>query len=153
MAIIIESESLATPICFAQSYHDFSARDHNQELRDFIASGIQINLPERNNQSGNALSFGVASVNGEVIELSNQVLDGAYPAYLTVLEYLPFDTSQEFDSDTAFSPIYSLTLFVTSCQVTTKGATITAGWHDTLNAKFPFKRYTAKQFKGLRYVC
>ena len=153
MAIIIESESLATPICFAQSYHDFSARDHNQELRDFVASGIQINLPERNNQSGNALSFGVASVNGEVIELSNQVLDGAYPAYLTVLEYLPFDTSQEFDSDTAFSPIYSLTLFVTSCQVTTKGATITAGWHDTLNAKFPFKRYTAKQFKGLRYVC
>ena len=153
MAIIIESESLATPICFAQSYHDFSARDHNQELRDFVASGIQINLPERNNQSGNALSFGVASVNGEVIELSNQVLDGAYPAYLTVLEYLPFDTSQEYDSDTAFSPIYSLTLFVTSCQVTTKGATITAGWHDTLNAKFPFKRYTAKQFKGLRYVC
>lgn len=153
MAIIIESESLTTPICFAQSYHDFSARDHNQELRDFVASGIQINLPERNNQSGNALSFGVASVNGEVIELSNQVLDGAYPAYLTVLEYLPFDTSQEFDSDTAFSPIYSLTLFVTSCQVTTKGATITAGWHDTLNAKFPFKRYTAKQFKGLRYVC
>ena len=125
----------------------------NCAKRDFIASGIQINLPERNNQSGNALSFGVASVNGEVIELSNQVLDGAYPAYLTVLEYLPFDTSQEYDSDTAFSPIYSLTLFVTSCQVTTKGATITAGWHDTLNAKFPFKRYTAKQFKGLRYVC
>ena len=32
-AIVIESESLATPICFAQSYHGFIARDHNDELR------------------------------------------------------------------------------------------------------------------------
>lgn len=152
-AIVIESESLATPICFAQSYHGFIARDHNDELREFTPSGIQINLPERTNQSGSALSFGVASVNGEVLEIADTIMTGANPCYLTVLEYLPFDTSAEYDSVTAYKPCYSLTLFVTSCQVTPKGATITAGWHDTLNAKFPFKRYTAKQFKGLRYVC
>ena len=152
-AIVIESESLATPICFAQSYHGFIARDHNDELREFTPSGIQINLPERTNQSGSALSFGVASINGEVLEIADTIMTGANPCYLTVLEYLPFDTSVEYDSVTAYKPCYSLTLFVTSCQVTPKGATITAGWHDTLNAKFPFKRYTAKQFKGLRYVC
>ena len=152
-AIVIESESLATPICFAQSYHGFIARDHNDELREFTPSGIQINLPERTNQSGSALSFGVASINGEVLEIADTIMSGANPCYLTVLEYLPFDTSTEYDSVTAYKPSYSLTLFVTSCQVTPKGATITAGWHDTLNAKFPFKRYTAKQFKGLRYVC
>ena len=152
-AIVIESESLATPICFAQSYHGFIARDHNDELREFTPSGIQINLPERTNQSGSALSFGVASINGEVLEIADTIMTGANPCYLTVLEYLPFDTSAEYDSVTAYKPSYSLTLFVTSCQVTPKGATITAGWHDTLNAKFPFKRYTAKQFKGLRYVC
>ena len=152
-AIVIESESLATPICFAQSYHGFIARDHNDELREFTPSGIQINLPERTNQSGSALSFGVASINGEVLEIADTIMSGANPCYLTVLEYLPFDTSAEYDSVTAYKPSYSLTLFVTSCQVTPKGATITAGWHDTLNAKFPFKRYTAKQFKGLRYVC
>lgn len=152
-AIVIESESLSAPICFAQSYHGFVARDHNDELREFAPSGIQINLPERTNQSGSALSFGVASINGEVLEIADTIMAGANPCYLTVLEYLPFDTSAEYDSVTAYKPSYSLTLFVTSCQVTPKGATITAGWHDTLNAKFPFKRYTAKQFKGLRYVC
>ena len=152
-AIVIESDSLATPICFAQSYHGFIARDHNDELREFTPSGIQINLPERTNQSGSALSFGVASINGEVLEIADTIMSNANPCYLTVLEYLPFDTSVEYDSVTAYKPSYSLTLFVTSCQVTPKGATITAGWHDTLNAKFPFKRYTAKQFKGLRYVC
>ena len=152
-AIVIESKSLATPICFAQSYHGFVARDHNDELREFTPSGIQINLPERTNQSGSALSFGVASINGEVLEIADTIMAGANPCYLTVLEYLPFDTSADYDSTTAYKPSYSLTLFVTSCQVTPKGATITAGWHDTLNAKFPFKRYTAKQFKGLRYVC
>ena len=152
-AIVIESESLATPICFAQSYHGFIARDHNDELREFTPSGIQINLPERTNQSGSALSFGVASINGEVLEIADTIMSNANPCYLTVLEYLPFDTSAEYDNVTAYKPCYSLTLFVTSCQVTPKGATITAGWHDTLNAKFPFKRYTAKQFKGLRYVC
>ena len=152
-AIVIESESLSAPICFAQSYHGFIARDHNDELREFTPSGIQINLPERTNQSGSALSFGVASINGEVLEIADTIMAGANPCYLTVLEYLPFDTSAEYDSVTAYKPSYSLTLFVTSCQVTPKGATITAGWHDTLNAKFPFKRYTAKQFKGLRYVC
>ena len=122
-------------------------------MREFTPSGIQINLPERTNQSGSALSFGVASINGEVLEIADTIMAGANPCYLTVLEYLPFDTSAEYDSVTAYKPSYSLTLFVTSCQVTPKGATITAGWHDTLNAKFPFKRYTAKQFKGLRYVC
>ena len=100
-----------------------------------------------------SLSFGVGSISGEVMELCNTVMSGAVPCYLTLLEYLPFDTSREYDGDTAVSPIYTLKLFVTSCQITTKGATITAGWHDTLNAKFPYKRYTAKQFKGLRYVC
>jgi hypothetical protein len=153
MAIKIDCESLSKPICFAQSYHDFVARDEQGELQEFQSSGIQINLPERTNQSGSALSFGVGSISGEVMELCNTVMSGAVPCYLTLLEYLPFDTSREYDGDTAVSPIYTLKLFVTSCQITTKGATITAGWHDTLNAKFPYKRYTAKQFKGLRYVC
>ena len=153
MAIKIDCESLSKPICFAQSYHDFVARDDQGELQEFQSSGIQINLPERTNQSGSALSFGVGSISGEVMELCNTVMSGAVPCYLTLLEYLPFDTSREYDCDTAVSPIYTLKLFVTSCQITTKGATITAGWHDTLNAKFPYKRYTAKQFKGLRYVC
>ena len=153
MAIKIDCESLSKPICFAQSYHDFVARDDQGELLEFQSSGIQINLPERTNQSGSALSFGVGSISGEVMELCNTVMSGAVPCYLTLLEYLPFDTSREYDGDTAVSPIYTLKLFVTSCQITTKGATITAGWHDTLNAKFPYKRYTAKQFKGLRYVC
>ena len=128
-------------------------RDDQGELQEFQSSGIQINLPERTNQSGSALSFGVGSISGEVMELCNTVMSGAVPCYLTLLEYLPFDTSREYAGDTAVSPIYTLKLFVTSCQITTKGATITAGWHDTLNAKFPYKRYTAKQFKGLRYVC
>ena len=153
MAIKIDCESLSKPICFAQSYHDFVARDDQGELQEFQSSGIQINLPERTNQSGSALSFGVGSISGEVVELCNTVMSGAVPCYLTLLEYLPFDTSREYGGDTAVSPIYMLKLFVTSCQITTKGATITAGWHDTLNAKFPYKRYTAKQFKGLRYVC
>ena len=153
MAIKIDCESLSKPICFAQSYHNFVARDDQCELQEFQSSGIQINLPERTNQSGSALSFGVGSISGEVMELCNTVMSGAVPCYLTLLEYLPFDTSREYDGDTAVSPIYTLKLFVTSCQITTKGATITAGWHDTLNAKFPYKRYTAKQFKGLRYVC
>ena len=153
MAIKIDCESLSKPICFAQSYHDFVARDDQGELQEFQSSGIQINLPERTNQSGNALSFGVGSISGEVMELCNTVMSGAVPCYLTLLEYLPFDTSREYAGDTAVSPIYTLKLFVTSCQITIKGATITAGWHDTLNAKFPYKRYTAKQFKGLRYVC
>ena len=153
MAIKIDCESLSKPICFAQSYHDFVARDDQGELQEFQSSGIQINLPERTNQSGSALSFGVGSISGEVMELCNTVMSGAVPCYLTLLEYLPFDMSREYDGDTAVSPIYTLKLFVTSCQITTKGATITAGWHDTLNAKFPYKRYTAKQFKGLRYVC
>ena len=153
MAIKIDCESLSKPICFAQSYHDFVARDDQGELQEFQSSGIQINLPERTNQSGSALSFGVGSISGEVMELCDTVMSGAVPCYLTLLEYLPFDTSREYDGSTAVSPIYTLKLFVTSCQITTKGATITAGWHDTLNAKFPYKRYTAKQFKGLRYVC
>lgn len=152
VAVKIESETLSNPICFAQSFSDFSAKDENGTLREFQGTGIQINLPERTNESGSALSFGIASVNGEVMQIADEVMKGANPCYLTVLQYMPFDTTKSYTSDNAYSPIYELRLFVTACQITHKGATITAGWHDTLNAKFPYQRYTAKRFKGLRYV-
>ena len=67
------------------------------------------------------------------------------------MQYLPFDEISNDDTN-APTPVYNLRLFVTGVAITTAGATISSGWHDTLNAKFPFRRYTAKEFPGLKYV-
>lgn len=151
LAIMIESDGLAEPICLYRGYTPVLLATPSGAVHEFKPTGMSIELPERRAGSADALSFGIGDVSGEVLAYCEQIRDSAKPAYITVLQYPPFN---EFDTaeDTAPVPIYNLRLFITTCAITTKGATFSAGWHDTLNAKFPYRRYTATDFPGLKYV-
>lgn len=151
IALMIESEALSEPICLYKGFKEVYLQDATETIRLFTPTGMTVQLPERKSGGGDALSFGLGDVSGQVLFICEQIRGSAKPAYVTLLQYLPFDEISNDDSN-APAPVYNLNLFVTGVAITTEGATISAGWHDTLNAKFPFKRYTAKEFPGLKYV-
>ena len=147
-ALLIESEG-CEPLAIAQGYKDVWLKDANGEARLFTASGMTIELPERKAGSAAALNFGVADVSGEAMARCEQLRDSAHPVFVTCLEYASHGGKS---SEDAPEPVWHLRLFGTSAAITPKGATFSAGWHDTLNAKYPYRRYTAAQFPGLKYV-
>ena len=147
-ALLIESEG-CEPLAIAQGYKDVWLKDANGEARLFTASGMTIELPERKAGSAAALNFGIADVSGEAMARCEQLRDNAHPVYVTCLEYASHGGK---DAASAPEPVWHLRLFGTSAAITPKGATFSAGWHDTLNAKYPYRRYTAAQFPGLKYV-
>lgn len=147
-ALLIESEG-CEPLAIAQGFKDVWLKDANGEARLFTASGMTIELPERKAGSASALNFGVADVSGEAMARCEQLRDSAHPVYVTCLEYASHGGK---DAENAPEPVWHLRLFGTSAAITPKGATFSAGWHDTLNAKYPYRRYTAAEFPGLKYV-
>lgn len=147
-ALLIESEG-CEPLAIAQGYKDVWLKDANGEARLFTASGMTIELPERKAGSAAALNFGIADVSGEAMARCEQLRDSAHPIYVTCLEYASHGGE---DAESAPEAAWHLRLFGTSAAITPKGATFSAGWHDTLNAKYPYRRYTAAQFPGLKYV-
>ena len=147
-ALLIESEG-CEPLAIAQGYKDVWLKDANGEARLFTASGMTIELPERKAGSAAALNFGVADVSGEAMARCESLRDSAHPVYVTCLEYASHGGKSSEDAPT---PVWHLRLFGTSAAITPKGATFSAGWHDTLNAKYPYRRYTAAEFPGLKYV-
>lgn len=147
-ALLIESEG-CEPLAIAQGYKDVWLKDASGAARLFTASGMTIELPERKAGSAAALNFGVADVSGEAMARCESLRDSAHPVYVTCLEYASHGGK---DAESAPEPVWHLRLFGTSAAITPKGATFSAGWHDTLNAKYPYRRYTAAQFPGLKYV-
>lgn len=142
IAIQIESPALEEPICLVSDFVERELFDHANVERKFRASGLKISLPERNTSGFSDLTFQIADVSGETYGYAQQVVNSSDVAQLWLLEYLPG----------AKKPCYTLRLSITQIMVEIDKATVTAGWHDTLNRKFPYLRYTAIKFPGLRYV-
>jgi hypothetical protein len=142
VALKITSNSLDNPICLVQSQEEKTLSDNNGNTYVFLPCSLSVNFPERNTSGFSDLNFVVGDTLGLSMGYVSQVMSNYDVAELTLLEYLPDETE----------PIYHLTLSVTHAEITQKSATFSAGWHDCLNLKFPYRRYTAKHFKGLRYV-
>lgn len=142
VALMITSDALNEPICLVQAYEDQTLKDADGTSHLFHACGISINLPERNTSGFSDVNFSVSDSQGICMAYVNQVTSQNGTAQLWVLEYLPNETV----------PVYSLRLSITTADITPVKAQFSAGWHDTLNRKFPYLRYTASRFKGLRYA-
>lgn len=142
IALMITSDSYSDPICLVQGYTEQSLKDTNGVTHTFLPCSMSFSLPERNTSGFSDLTFAIGDTKGVVMSYVAQIMSDYNTADLVLLEYLPEETE----------PCYHLKLLVSHAEVTPKQATISAGWHDCLNLKFPFRRYTAKHFKGLRYV-
>lgn len=142
IAVEIRSPVWEEPLCLVQAFGDMTLTDSLGESFTFRRSAMQVSFPERNTGGFSDLTFTVAGVSGEALERAESLSRSSAPAALYLLEYLPG----------ADEPCWSLRLSVTRVECGLRSAAVTAGWHDTLNRRFPYHRYTARRFPGLKYV-
>ena len=142
VAVMITSDSLREPICLVQSYDEHRLKDAEGVTHTFIPCAMSVSLPERNTSGFSDINFTIGDTQGIALGYCRRVVESHGTAELVVLQYLPDETT----------PIYFLRLSVTNADITQKQAVFSAGWHDVLNRAWPKRRYTARKFKGLRYV-
>lgn len=134
----------AAPILLCNGFEDHTCVDENGRSVTFIASGISIALPKKDNAGDQSLTFAIDNVTGE----AQSLIDAAIEANERVtLIYRPFLAS---DKSTPADPPYRMTVLSGSTQGT--AVQVQAGFFDLLNTAWPRDRYTATFAPGLRYL-
>ncbi|CAB3712444.1 hypothetical protein CEY09_30305 [Achromobacter marplatensis] len=110
----------------------------------YEAGSLSISLPAKNTTGMQTLNFGVAGVNSTVQFYFDQALESGEAVKITYREFLESDKTQP-----ARRP-YVMDLIGGSLQ--DGEASLSAGFFDVLNLRWPRQLYTAQNAPGIRYL-
>lgn len=110
----------------------------------FEAGSLSISLPNKNTSGMQTLNFGVAGVNSLVQTYIDIALETGEPVTITYREFLESDKTQP-----ARRP-YVMQLIGGTLQ--DGEASLSAGFFDVLNLRWPRQVYTADNAPGIRYL-
>lgn len=131
-------------IYICSGFNDLVAVDEIGRTLTFIAAGMDVSLPKKNNEGGQSLGVAIDNVTGEAqqkIDLAN-----ASGARITMIyrTFLESDTSQPAEPS----------MRMTALSATMEGATVRTigGYYDLINSAWPRDRYTADFAPGIKYI-
>jgi hypothetical protein len=111
----------------------------------FEAGSLSISLPAKNTTGMQTLNFGVAGVNSLVQQYMDAALESGQPVKIIYREFLESDKSAP-----ARRP-YVMDLIGGSLDPDGE-ASLSAGFFDVLNRRWPREVYTAQNAPGIRYL-
>ncbi|MEY0665165.1 DUF1833 family protein [Providencia rettgeri] len=133
-----------------KGWDDIEAKLEDGRLVTFIACGMDIALPARNEDGTQDLKFAISNIDGivsgairEAIDKYNENPNGTL-AEVTYRQY--------FDVDLTAPNKPPFTLTVKSGQWTWADVQITAGYMNILDTAWPRHRYNLAEHSGLRYL-
>lgn len=134
------SESLY--IC--QGFDDLTAKTEAGQTRRFVAAGIDVALPKRDNSGSQALTFAIDNVTGVAQQLIDQALEARAKIGLVFRIYISSDLSGPAERP------YRMTVL----GGTMEGSTVhlQAGYFDLINLAWPRRKYTLDFAPCLRYI-
>jgi hypothetical protein len=110
----------------------------------FTAVGMELSLPEKNDDGTQDLTFGLSNITGEVSNFLRQRIKSRTTMTLTLRIYT---------SDNLGAPAEPPSLFeVKGGEWDIMQATITAGYFNMLETNWPRRIMTLNEFPGLRYT-
>jgi len=118
--------------------------DENGREITFIAAGIAVALPKKNNTGAQTLTFAIDNVSGEAQELIDAALDAEERVTLIYRAFVASDKSAPADTP------YRMTVLSGDMQGSV--IQISAGFFDLLNTAWPRDKYTAAFAPGLKYL-
>lgn len=132
------------PILICQGFEDQTVTTEDGRTLTFIAAGISVALPKRNNSGSQTLTFAIDNVTGRAQRLIDDALEAEARVMLTFRVYLESDKSAP-----AENPFVATVL-----NGKMRGATvqINAGFFDLINTAWPRDLYTSRFAPGLRYL-
>lgn len=110
----------------------------------FMASGLDVSLPKRDNSGAQSLGIAVDNVRGTAQQLIDQAKVAGARITLTMRLYLESDPGAPAERPIVM-PARTAEMSETTVQ-------LTGGYFDLINAAWPRRRFTLAEFPGLRYL-
>jgi hypothetical protein len=132
------------PIFICAGFANLQAIDENGRPITFLAAGLDVSLPKKNNDGGQSLGVAIDNVTGEAqakIDLAKETGARIMMIYRTFLES---DTSHPAEPP----------MRMTALSASMEGATVRTigGYYDLINSAWPRFRYTAGWAPGIKYI-
>lgn len=134
----------ADPILICGGFEDQTLTTEDARTLTFVAAGIAVALPPKNNRGGQALTFAIDNVTGEAQQLIDAALEAEEKVTLTFRHYLASDKTQPAE------PPYVFT--VTGGEFKGSTVQIAAGFFDAINTAWPRDLYTLDFAPGIKYL-
>ncbi|WP_312800358.1 DUF1833 family protein [Pseudomonas sp.] len=132
------------PIYLCKDYEDLTATTENGDVVTYLACGMDVSLPKRDNSGDQSLNFAIDNVTGDAQQLIDKALDARQKITLVFRVYLSNDLTYPAEKP------YRMTVLGGYMQGTT--VQLSAGYYDLLNLAWPRRKYTLDFAPGLRYV-
>lgn len=140
----ISSSAFAEPIRNCAGFEDQTVTLEDDTEATFIASGLDVALPARDDSGQQNLRFAIENVTGEAMLAIDAAMAEGAEVTLVYREYLASDLSAP-----ASQP---LTMLVVGAEFEGSTVQVTASFRDILNRSWPRDRYTTSFAPGLKYL-
>lgn len=134
----------AASVFICAGFEDQTCGTEDGRTVTFLASGLDVSLPKKNNDGGQSLSIAIDNVRGDAQALIDQANDAGAKVSLIYRTYLESDLSAPAE------PPFRMTLL--SAKMDGPTVHISAGYFDLINNAWPRDRYTTTFAPGLRYL-
>lgn len=132
------------PILICNGFEDQTCVTEDARTLTFLAAGIAISLPRRDNRGGQDLSFSIDNVTGEAQRKIDDALEAEARVTMTLRIYTASDKTAPGETPYRFT--------VKDGQIEGSAVQIRAGFFDMLNTAWPRKLYDLEFAPGLRYL-
>lgn len=131
-------------IRITDGWQDVTAGIEGGDQVEFTAVGMELSLPDKNEDGTQDLTFALSNITGEVSAFLKPRIQSRTRMTLTYREYIDTDLSL---------PVKPASIYeVKGGSWDVFQATITAGYFNILETSWPRRVMTLNEFPGLRYV-
>lgn len=134
----------AAPLYICQGFDDITAKTEAGLTRTFVAAGIDVALPKRDNSGSQALTFAIDNVTGVAQQLIDQALEARAKIGMVFRIFISTDLTAPAEAP------YRMTVLGGSMEGST--VQLQAGYFDLINLAWPRRKYTLAFAPCLRYI-
>lgn len=134
----------AEPLFVCSGFEDITATDENGRTITFIASGMDVALPKKNNQGGQVLGIAIDNVRGDAQARIDAAKSADADVFVTYRLFLYSDLSAPAERP--------YTMNAKSVTMVGPKVEIQCGYFDMINSAWPRDRYDSTFSPGIKYL-
>lgn len=131
------------PILLCRGYENQTCITEDGRTLTFLASGIQVSLPAKDNRGAQNLNFAIDNVTGEAQQLIDQALEAEQRIMMTYREFLASDKSTPAELPFVFT--------VLSGRMVGPTVQVSAGFFNAIGTAWPRTLYTTEFAPAIKY--
>lgn len=131
------------PILLCRGYENKTCITEDGRTLTFLASGIQVSLPAKDNRGAQNLNFAIDNVTGEAQQRIDQALEAEQRIMMTYREFLASDKTTPAEPPFVFT--------VLSGRMVGPTVQVSAGFFNAIGTAWPRMLYTTEFAPAIKY--